>query len=181
MNILVLLAEAFEETEFVTPFDFWQRGGLEVTTASISSSVDVTGSHGLQVKAQTTIDKVDIADFDAVFLPGGSIGVKNLAASEKVEKVLLDMDAAGKWILAICAAPLVLSKAGLLANRRCTCFPGCEVNLVCKEYSKDRVVVDGKVITSCGAGAAEEFALESLAQMTDRANSETIRKQVVAR
>lgn len=195
MNVLFLMANGFEETEFVTPFDYWQRGGLNVTLASISDSLDVVGAHGLAIKANVLLKDVmagaaaapasqtaaSLADFDAVCLPGGGPGVKNLKASAAVAEVLKSFDAAGKWIFAICAAPLVLSQAGLLKNRTCTCFPGCEVELDCKQFLTDRVVVDCNVITSRGAGTAEEFAFECLAQATDRATSEKIRNQVVAR
>lgn len=185
MNVLFLMANGFEETEFVTPFDYWQRGGLNVTLASISDSLDVVGAHGLPIKANVLLGDIvasgKLAEFDAVCLPGGGPGVKNLKASATVADVLRDFDSKGKWIFAICAAPLVLSQAGLLKNRTCTCFPGCEVELDCKQFLTDRVVVDGKVITSRGAGTAEEFAFECLAQATDRANSEKIRQQVVAR
>ena len=181
MKVLALLADGFEETEFVVPFDLWQRGGCEVVTASIKQTPDVTGAHGLPVKADTTLGSSDIEKFDAIFLPGGGPGVKNLAASSAVEKALCAMNDADKWIFAICAAPIVLSKAGLLVDRRCTCFPGCEGELVCREFAEDRVVVDGNIITSRGAGTAEEFALATLACMTDAETSDKIRKQVVAR
>ena len=181
MKVLALLADGFEETEFVVPFDLWQRGGCEVVTTSIKSSTDVTGAHGLQVNADTILDMVDFDDFDGIFLPGGGPGVKNLAASASVKQAIQQFDAQGKWLFAICAAPLVLSKAGLLKDRKCTCFPGCESDLVCKQYLTDRVVVDGKVITSCGAGSSEEFAFECLAQVAGREICEKIRKQVVAR
>ena len=181
MKVLALLADGFEETEFVVPFDLWQRGGCEVVTTSIKSSTDVTGAHGLQVNADTILDMVDFDDFDGIFLPGGGPGVKNLAASADVEKAVCAMNDADKWIFAICAAPLVLSKAGLLVDRRCTCFPGCKGDLVCREFSEDRVVVDGNIITSRGAGTAEEFALATLASMTDTETADRIRKQVVAR
>ena len=181
MQILFLMADGFEETEFVTPFDYWQRAGLDVTLASISDSLAVTGKLGLRIQADILLKDADLAQFDAVMLPGGGLGVKNLAASAAVEATVKEFDAQGKWLFAICAAPLVLSKAGLLKDRRCTCFPGCEGDLVCKQYLTDRVVVDGKVITSCGAGSAEEFAFECIAQAVDRETCEKIRKQVVAR
>ena len=122
MKILALLADGFEETEFVVPFDLWQRGGCEIVTASIKGSTDVTGAHGLPVQASTTLGQANLADFDGIFLPGGGLGVKNLAASADVEKAVCTMNDADKWIFAICAAPLVLSKAGLLIDRRCTCL-----------------------------------------------------------
>ncbi len=185
MNVLFLMADGFEETEFVTPFDYWQRGGLNVTLASISDRMEVVGAHNLPIKANVLLDDLiecnKLPEFDAVCLPGGGPGVKNLKASTAVADILKQFDAAGKWIFAICAAPTVLSQAGLLKNRTCTCFPGCEVELDCKQFLTDRVVVDGNVITSRGAGTAEEFAFECLAQVTDRATSDKIRKQVVAR
>ena len=181
MQILFLMADGFEETEFVTPFDYWQRGGLNVTLASISDSLSVTGKCGLRIQADILLKDADLAQFDAVTLPGGGLGVKNLAASSLVETTIKQFDAQGKWLFAICAAPLVLSKAGLLKDRKCTCFPGCESDLICKQYLTDRVVVDGKVITSCGAGSSEEFAFECLAQVAGREISEKVRQQVVAR
>lgn len=185
MNVLFLMADGFEETEFVTPFDYWQRGGLNVTLASISDSLDVVGAHGLAIKANILLSDLteegNLNLFDAVCLPGGGPGVKNLKASAAVAEVLKNFDEAGKWIFAICAAPLVLSQAGLLKHRKCTCFPGCEVELDCKQFLTDRVVVDGNVITSRGAGTAEEFAFECLAHAADRETSEKIRNQVVAR
>lgn len=181
MNVLFLMANGFEETEFVTPFDYWQRAGLNVTLASIGESLNVVGAHNLKIMADVLLQDVDIAGYDAVCLPGGGPGVQNLKASSAVAHVLKQFDTQGKWIFAICAAPLVLSQAGLLKNRKCTCFPGCESELDCREFSTDRVVVDGKIVTSRGAGTAEEFAFECLAQVTDRETSEKIRKQVVAR
>ena len=178
MQILFLMADGFEETEFVTPFDYWQRGGLNVTLASISDSLSVTGKLGLRIQADILLKDADLAQFDAVMLPGGGLGVKNLAASAAVEATIKQFDA---QLFAICAAPLVLSKAGLLKDRKCTCFPGCEGDLVCKQFLTDRVVVDGKVITSRGAGSAEEFAFECLAQVAGREICEKIREQVVAR
>ena len=181
MQILFLMADGFEETEFVTPFDYWQRGGLNVTLASISDSLSVTGKCGLRIQADILLKDADLAAFDAVTLPGGGLGVKNLAASAAVESTIKQFDAQGKWLFAICAAPLVLSKAGILKDRKCTCFPGCEGDLVCKQFLTDRVVIDGNVITSCSAGSAEEFAFECLAQVAGREISEKVRQQVVAR
>lgn len=181
MKILAFLANGFEETEFVVPFDFWQRGGCEVVTASINDSLDVVSAHGLPVKANTILAKCKMDDYDAIFLPGGGLGVKNLLESALVEKNICKMNDEDKWIFAICAAPKVLSKAGILVDRKCTCFPGCEIDLICNEFSEDRVVIDGNIITSRGAGTAEEFALTCLASMTNEETAGKIRAQVVAR
>ena len=181
MQILFLMADGFEETEFVTPFDYLQRAGFEVALASVSGNAEVVGLRGLKIQTDFALSGTDTAAFDGVLLPGGGIGVKNLKASAEVEKVIHEFNDKGKWIFAICAAPLVLSKAGILVDRTVTCFPGCEVELVCNKFVEDRVVVDGNIVTSRGAGSAEEFAFECIAQMGGRELAEKIRKQVVAR
>ena len=181
MQILFLMADGFEETEFVTPFDYLQRAGIDVALASVSGNTEVVGAHGLAIATDFALSGVDSAAFDGVLLPGGGPGVKNLKASAEVEKVIHEFNDKGKWIFAICAAPLVLSKAGILTDKIVTCFPGCEGELVCKKFVEDRVVVDGHIVTSRGAGTAEEFAFECIAQLGGRELSEKIRKQVVAR
>ena len=181
MQILFLMADGFEETEFVTPFDYLQRAGIDVALASVSGNTEVVGAHGLAIATDFALSGVDSAAFDGVLLPGGGPGVKNLKASAEVEKVIHEFNDKGKWIFAICAAPLVLSKAGILTDKTVTCFPGCEGELVCKKFVEDRVVVDGHIVTSRGAGTAEEFAFECIAQLGGRELSEKIRKQVVAR
>ncbi len=181
MQILFLMADGFEETEFVTPFDYLQRAGIDVALASVSGKAEVIGSHGLKIQTDFALSGADTAAFDGILLPGGGIGVKNLKASAEVEKVICDFNDQDKWIFAICAAPLVLSKAGILVDRTVTCFPGCEGELVCNKFVEDRVVVDGNIVTSRGAGTAEEFAFECIAQLGGRELAEKIRKQVVAR
>ena len=181
MQILFLLADGFEETEFVTPFDYLQRAGIDVALASVSGNTEVVGAHGLAIATDFALSGADTAAFDGILLPGGGPGVMNLKASAEVANVIHEFNDKGKWIFAICAAPLVLSKAGILTNKTVTCFPGCEGELVCKKFVEDRVVVDGHIVTSRGAGTAEEFAFECIAQLGGRELSEKIRKQVVAR
>ena len=76
MQILVLLADGFEETEFVVPVDLWRRAGFKVTVASVSGENLVDGLHGLKIQADVALSKLDPTDFDAVFLPGGGVGVR---------------------------------------------------------------------------------------------------------
>ena len=178
MQILVLLADGFEETEFVVPVDLWRRAGFKVTIASVSGADLVNGLHGLKIQSDVALNKLEPTDFDAVFLPGGGVGVQNLKASAAVENAICSLNDDNKWILAICAAPTVLSKA---VDRKATCYPGCETDLVCSEFSTDRVVVDGNIITSRGPGTAEEFALKCIAEMGSTELSEQIQRQIVAR
>ena len=181
MQILVLLADGFEETEFVVPVDLWRRAGFKVTVASVSGADIVEGLHGLKIVADVALKKLEPTDFDAVFLPGGGVGVQNLKASAAVENTVCSLNDDNKWVLAICAAPTVLSKARILVDRKATCYPGCETDLVCREFSEERVVVDGNIVTSRGPGTAEEFALKCIAVMESSELSEQIQRQIVAR
>ena len=181
MQILVLLADGFEETEFVVPVDLWRRAGFKVTVASVSGAEVVDGLHGIKVQADVALSKLEPTDFDAVFLPGGGVGVQNLKASAAVENTVCSLNDDNKWVLAICAAPTILSKARILVDRKATCYSGCEGELVCREFSEERVVVDGNIITSRGPGSAEEFALKCIAAMGSEDLSEQIKRQIVAR
>ena len=107
--------------------------------------------------------------------------MQNLKASAAVENTICCLNDDNKWVLAICAAPTVLSKARILVDRKATCYPGCEAELVCREFTDERVVVDGNIITSRGPGTAEEFALKCIAVMGSTELSEQVQKQIVAR
>jgi 4-methyl-5(b-hydroxyethyl)-thiazole monophosphate biosynthesis len=159
----------------------WRRAGFKVTIASVSGADIVDGLHGLKIQADVALSKLEPTDFDAVFLPGGGVGVRNLKASAAVENTVCSLNDDNKWVLAICAAPTILSKARILVDRKATCYPGCEAELVCREFSEERVVVDGNIITSRGPGTAEEFALKCIAVIGSTDLYEQIRKQIVAR
>ena len=181
MQILVLLADGFEETEFVVPVDLWRRAGFKVTIASVSGADLVNGLHGLKIQSDVALNKLEPTDFDAVFFhEGGEFRItEGLLAGAVAAICSLNDD--NKWILAICAAPTVLSKARILVDRKATCYPGCETDLVCREFSTDRVVVDGHIVTSRGPGTAEEFALKCIAEIGSPELSEQIQRQIVAR
>ena len=91
-HFLFLLADGFEETEMVVPFDILLRGGVKVSLASIRKELNVKGAHGLLVKADVLLSDVDISLFSGVFLPGGGLGVENLRASEAVLDAVKGLD-----------------------------------------------------------------------------------------
>lgn len=156
-SVLVPLANGFEEIEAVTPIDLLRRAGAEVTIASLSDDIHATGRSGITAHADTSLAAVEARDFDCVFLPGGP-GVKALRADPRVRAIVQRHHAAGRWIAAICAAPTVLHDAGLLANRRYTAHFSVASELP-QILADERVVVDGTVITSRGAGTALDFGL----------------------
>jgi protein deglycase len=155
MNALVPLAEGFEEIEAVTIVDVLRRAEIEVTTAALGKN-PVTGSHGIALVADRGLDGVSVSDFDAVVLPGGP-GARRLKEDARVQALLKQAASAGKTIAAVCAAPIALEAAGLLAGRRATSYPGHD--LPSSRYSEERVVIDGNIVTSRGPGTVLEFSL----------------------
>ena len=186
-KVIVLLADGFEEVEAFTPVDYLRRAGIEVTVAAVgkggSGSLLVTGSHGIQVAADTTLEelsaekKLEPAAWDAVVVPGGLPGADNLAASAETGVFLKSMAGAGKLVCSICASPArALAPLGLLAGKKFTCYPGQEANIRAgdaagAERLQDRVVIDGNLITSQGAGSAGEFAIAIIAKLVGEAEA----------
>src|SRR5262245_41156308 len=157
-RVLVPLAEGFEELEAVTIIDILRRAHFEVVVASLGGS-PVTGSHGIQVAADTPLAALTGQDFDLVALPGGMPGAERLKKDPLVTDLVRRMHDKGRPVAAICAAPMVLAAAGALDGRRATSFPGFLADAERTEVVGDAVVVDRGVITSRGPGTALDFAL----------------------
>ena len=155
--VLALLAEGFEEIEAITPIDLLRRAGIDVTLASLSDQRHVTGRSGITLHADAALSEIGGHLFDLLFLPGGP-GVKNLRADPRVDATVRAHAVAGKWIAAICAAPTVLNAAGLLDGRRYTAHFSVAGELP-HILAEERVVVDGNILTSRGAGTAMDFGL----------------------
>lgn len=177
--IYMFLANGFEEIEALMPLDLMRRAGLEVTTVGIGGK-DITGSHGITVKADITdLDLVSGAP-ECVILPGGMPGTKNLDASPVVHKALDDALENNSLICAICAAPMILGKRGILRGKNVTCFPGFEEYLEGATVG-GRAVRDGQVITGIGMGAALEFGIEIVAALKGREEAEKLAAAVLAK
>ena len=159
-KVLVPLAEGFEEVEAVTITDILRRANIEVTTASLTNNLEVKGSHGIILKADTTLDKIINENFDAIALPGGMGGMNNLKNDKRIIYKIKKMYADKKLVSAICASPIVLGEASVIKGKF-TCYPNCESMVKGGEYvEKDLVVVNDNVITSKGPATTVFFALE---------------------
>ncbi len=156
--IAILLADGFEEIEALTPLDVLRRAGLDVKTVAVTSKIAV-GAHGIPVVCDITEDEVKYDELTAVIFPGGMPGSLNLDASPISDKMIESVNKKGGIIAAICAAPLVLGRRGLLNGKRATCYPGFENELIGAKCTKESVVTDGNIVTSRGMGTALEFAL----------------------
>ncbi len=158
-SIAVLLAPGFEEIEAVTIIDVLRRADLQVTVAGLQEG-PVTGSHEITIASDTSLDRIRPDAFDMVVLPGGLPGTYHLRDDPRVIGFLREMAGAGKHTCAICAAPVVLKAADLVAGKAVTSHPALREEMQGLDYREDRVVVDGKVVTSRGPGTALEFSLE---------------------
>lgn len=179
-KVLVMMAPGFEEIETVTVVDILRRSGARVTLAGTEGGI-LEGSRGIHLLPDSLLNDVDADDFDMVVLPGGQPGTSNLQKDKKVKEILLKMDQGDKKIAAICAAPVILQSAGLLKNINFTSHPSVEEQFKDVSYSKNRVVVDGNVITSRSPGTAMEFSMKLVEILFDTARMETVNKGVMAR
>jgi 4-methyl-5(b-hydroxyethyl)-thiazole monophosphate biosynthesis len=160
-RVLVPLAQGFEELEAVAVIDVLRRAGAEVVVAGLAGRGPIGGRSDLAVVPDTDLDTALVGDsFDAIVLPGGMDGTLALRDDRRIVAALAAAAARGAIIAAICAAPLVLERAGLLGDGPFTSHPGVAADLPRDAYREDRVVVSGNVVTSRAPGTAVEFALE---------------------
>ncbi len=173
------LAEGFEEIEAVTPIDLLRRAGVEVTSVGVTGK-SVTGNHNITIEADMSIDDFEVGDdIDMVILPGGNPGYKNLEANNKVKQAIDYCFYNKRFVAAICAAPSILGRFGLLNGLRATVYPGMEDELIGAKFEKQEVVRDGKVITSRGAGTAIPFAAELITVLVNKEKAQEILNSIV--
>ena len=148
--VYMFLAEGFEEVEALCPLDLLRRAGVEVQTVGIGGML-VTGAHGITVTADISEEAFiacqDISP-EMIILPGGMPGSLNLDASPTIDAAIKATVTANGYLCAICAAPLILGRRGLLKGRRATCYPGFEDELTGAIDVGGRVIHDGKIITA---------------------------------
>lgn len=166
-QIVVFLADGFEEIEALSPVDYLRRAGAEVITAATGKTgVEVNGAHGIKVIADTTLDEYlnGMKSLpDAVVCPGGMPGAANIAACSKAVELIRRMNESAHLVAAICASPaIVLPVTGALEGKEWTCYPGMQSNAAefVSSYRDEVFVTDGNLVTSRGPGAAEQFAME---------------------
>jgi len=164
---LVLVAHGSEEIEAVISIDVLRRGGIDVTVAGVDGIDPIRCSRGVVITPDVALDSVD-GDFDIVVLPGGAEGAQRLALSAKVGEILRKQEKSGRFVGAICAAPIALQAHRVFQNRQLTSHPSVKEMLEdWGEYSESPVVADGNLITSRGPGTAFPFALRIVGALTD--------------
>jgi protein deglycase len=177
-KICVPLAEGFEEIEAVTLVDVLRRAGFGVETCGLND-LQVRGSHGIAVTADITLDQALEGSWDLIVLPGGMPGATNLRDDVRVGKLLANTARTEGYVGAICAAPIALAHFGFLKGKKATSYPGFSAQMPGADYRNERVVFDGKVLTSRAPGTAMEFALAITELLAGREKADELKKQML--
>ncbi len=170
-RVLCLLVDGFEEIEAVTPIDLLRRAGIEVVLASLDR-IDVTGRCNLRLIADVLLKNALPDSFDLLLLPGGP-GVTAMREDARAAAIASIFHTSGKRVAAICAAPLVLKDAGILAGRRFTGHATIASELPEADFA-ERVIIDETIITSRGAGTALDFGLALVSELCGQEKAEEI-------
>ncbi|PHV70358.1 DJ-1 family protein [Sporanaerobium hydrogeniformans] len=174
MKIAVFFGTGYEEIEALAVVDVLRRAKAEVVMVGVSGPT-VVSSRKVSINMDTTIEAFDAEDVNMLVLPGGVPGVDHLYASEKLRELVKAFKKEGKWLGAICAAPSLLGRWGVLEGEKATCYPGYEKELKGCEVVSSRTVVSHKIITGIGAGASLEFALTIVEELMGKEKAQEIK------
>ena len=178
-KILVPVASGFEEIEAVSIIDVCRRAGIEVIVAGVDKQ-NPKGANGITIETDIMLDPLQAMNYDMIVLPGGMGGTTILCESPKVQALLKEFKASQKFVGAICAAPLALHAAGVLSQNY-TCYPTIEQNIRLEGHtSEQKVVTDGKVMTSRGPGTAICFGLEIIKTLEGEETYQSVKEGLLA-
>ena len=178
-KIAVFLADGFEEVEGLTVVDLLRRAKVDVTMVSIKKDKAITGAHGIVVMADACFDEMSYEEQDLLVLPGGMPGTIHLGEHKGLTDLLVEFNNAGKNVSAICAAPSVLGKLGILNGKNATSYPGFEDELKGADVTVNAVEVAGNVVTSRGMGTAIPFALALIELLIDKETADGIKHAII--
>jgi len=176
VEFVMPLADGFEEMEATTTIDILRRGGIGIATAGLPGTI-VRGSRGIKMITDMKMDDVNFDRFDGIVLIGGDPGWRNLSQSKRIIEAVQKYHGSKKTLAAICAAPCILAKAGVLSDSRATVYPGMEREL--PRPRSERVVTDGHIITSQGPGTAMDFALKIVEMLAGKEKAAKVKREIV--
>lgn len=178
-KIYVFLATGFEDIEALGIIDVCRRAALPVVTISVTGEKTVMSSHHVGIVADALFEETDFGDAKLLFLPGGMPGSTNLAAHEGLRQVILNHYKAGKLLAAICAAPLVYGRLGLLQGLKATIYPGMESELQGAQATGALVQEDGQFILGKGPAAALQLGYTIVRRIVGEKKAEEIKSGMI--
>ena len=179
--VYVLLGTGFEETEAIAPIDLMRRANIPVLTVGLNGK-NITGGHGITVKADITVKEMDLTDLDMIVLPGGLGGVASISGCKEAMDAIVFAKENNKLIAAICAAPTILAKLGITDGKKATCYPTCAQDMANAQIADNAPCVrDDNIITGTSAGCATAFGLMLVEAIKGEAVKNEIAHQIVIR
>ena len=176
--VYILLGEGFEEAEAVVPADLLRRAGVQVALVGLGG-LQVTGGHGITLRADMALEQVDAEAMEMLVLPGGLGGVEAIQKNHFAQGLIQKAWDKGCWLAAICAAPTILAHAGLLDRQKAVCYPGMEEQMGSAVVQPgQRVVTDGRIVTGEGPGSSFDFGLKLVEALLGAAEAEKVRHAV---
>ena len=180
-TVYVFFADGFEEIEALTAIDVLRRAGLNVKIVSVTPDEIVVGAHNVSMLCDINFDNCDFYDASLLVLPGGMPGAQTLSEHRGLCRLLTASAASGKRIAAICAAPMVLGKIGILNGYKATCYRGVEEYLEGAQYVDEPVVSDRNIITGRGPGAAMDFAFKIVDELVGKEKVVELKKGMLVK
>lgn len=178
-ELMILLADGFEEIEALTVCDYLRRAEIGVDLVCVNDKKEVESSHGVKIMADFILDDVKITDYKGIYIPGGQPGATNLSKNAKVKEIVELYNGSEKYIASICAGPMVLDAVGILKNRKFTCYPGVEQRLSTQDSLDEVVVKDENIITAMGPSIAQLLAFKLIEEFKGIEMAEKIKKDVL--
>jgi 4-methyl-5(b-hydroxyethyl)-thiazole monophosphate biosynthesis len=179
-DVVVFLADGFEEGEGLLVVDLFRRAGLKVIMASIMGRRDIKSSRDILIQADCLAENVVFEKVRMIVLPGGRTGTRNLAKSEIIKEQCRSF-AKDKYIAAVCAAPSILASFGLIDGRKTTAHPDFLQAMGKAIVLDEPVVVDGNIITGQGLGATIPFALELIKTLVNEEKVKQVKRGICYR
>lgn len=178
-KVCVFLADGFEEVEGLTIVDVLRRAGIDTEMVSVAQTHMIHGAHGIDIRADKLFEEVDYDTVSMLVLPGGMPGTVNLEEHKGLKELIKTYDEQKKYIGAICAAPSILGKMGLLCGRQAVSYPAKEMELLGAQVLAEEVVVSDHIITSRGMGTAIAFSLKLVEVLVGKKEADEIGKAIV--
>ena len=180
-KVALFIENGSEELEFIAPLDIMRRANLEVDVISANNEDFITSAHNVKIMADKKIEEINnILDYDAIVIPGGMPGSTLLRDNKKIIEFYQTMYNSGKLVAAICAAPIVLSAAGITDDKEVTSYPGFDKEINYKNYNSDKaVVIDKNVITAQGPAVAILFGYEIVNYLLQDNTAEDVKQAML--